>query len=780
MTLSNKLLIIIFATFCMFNVTAQADTRNTIIVFDASGSMWGQIDGKSKIEIARDAFNNLENNWQSTNDNIGLIAYGHNRKGDCSDIEMLVDPKVGNINRVSKAISTLRPKGKTPLSDAVKMAAQKLKYQEEKATVILFSDGIETCNADPCALSTELTADGIDFTAHVIGFAITKSKDRQQLQCIAENSGGQYFDTNNANELGVALNSITNDKKPVVIKSTTQMVELSVDILEAKGTYRPVQVTLKATNSNTGEIIVLGTLTDAQQVVEGWHGTIPAGQWKIEAISTEGYGGITTIVSKQNASLKVPFSAFPLSFTLEDNGPYLLGVEHIMLLTPTAAIQNNAQLKVAMFPEATLDYSQRMDFSYQFGAKAGQVLAHYFDTPTTPGNYDIVVMSGNDLNDVIFRQTIRYETNVTPVWLGSRQGAANALLPVQISGMNNPYATLVLSKDGHKIWDSRFYDLVTNDGLFMPLPAKKGGYELSLKYKNAQGKKVETDFGTITVGTAIQEDDIDAVAAPSNTTGIKNSKSQIKMQLGYWVLAQRFTGDEITTIEVVDESLRAEMPYKNDPNTPMGRGDALSIQSLTLVDDKLNVKFQTEFGTAEGMLIYTDDGFEGTLASAKGEVFVPVRLDHFGDIGLDATAHGNVPQDISGDKAAYLCDQAFCNQIAQDFELTWALPNGWSATAPFYYATAGGSQAKLPTMDFMIEQSGANPFAAVLNPRQWMAANGPCYKVTRGELCKMLNFSEKDELSFSSLLSSLREVPLSTTPLKAADIEIYFKNQKGQ
>ncbi|WP_293576401.1 hypothetical protein [Phaeobacter sp.] len=50
---------------------AQAQgSSNVIIVFDASGSMWGQINGVTKIEIAREAFANVQAQW---NDILSVI-----------------------------------------------------------------------------------------------------------------------------------------------------------------------------------------------------------------------------------------------------------------------------------------------------------------------------------------------------------------------------------------------------------------------------------------------------------------------------------------------------------------------------------------------------------------------------------------------------------------------------------------------------------------------------------------------------------------------------------
>ena len=65
------------------------------------------------------------------------------------------------------------PRARRRSAHAVKAAAEALGYTEEKATVILITDGIETCDADPCQIGTDLEAQGIDFTAHVIGFGLS-------------------------------------------------------------------------------------------------------------------------------------------------------------------------------------------------------------------------------------------------------------------------------------------------------------------------------------------------------------------------------------------------------------------------------------------------------------------------------------------------------------------------------------------------------------------------------------------------------------------------------
>jgi Ca-activated chloride channel homolog len=181
----------------------QAEPQSVMMVLDGSGSMWGQIDGVAKIEIARDVIGGLLDGW-SPNLQLGVMAYGHRVKGSCDDIETLID--VGPVDRtaIMAKVNAINPKGKTPISASVRKAAEALKYTEEKATVILVSDGLETCNADPCALANELEAAGVDFTTHVIGFDITE-EEKAGLSCLAENTGGRFISAGNANELTTAL-----------------------------------------------------------------------------------------------------------------------------------------------------------------------------------------------------------------------------------------------------------------------------------------------------------------------------------------------------------------------------------------------------------------------------------------------------------------------------------------------------------------------------------------------------------------------------------------------
>ncbi|MGI9449775.1 MAG: vWA domain-containing protein, partial [Geminicoccaceae bacterium] len=202
-----------------------ASTERAILVLDASGSMWGQIDGTPKIVIARDVVKGLLQDW-SPKIELGLTAYGHREKGNCGDIETLAPVGPVDAQSIMTSIEELNPKGKTPLTAAVQQAAEALKYTEEKATVILVSDGEETCDLDPCEIGRFLENAGVDFTAHIVSFDVPE-EETAGLRCLASETGGVFLEASNADELTEAIseaNEIIADETPIELGDATLTV----------------------------------------------------------------------------------------------------------------------------------------------------------------------------------------------------------------------------------------------------------------------------------------------------------------------------------------------------------------------------------------------------------------------------------------------------------------------------------------------------------------------------------------------------------------------------
>ncbi len=207
-----------------------AEPAKVELVLDVSGSMKAaDIDGKTRISVAKDAFNTVVDAVPETTQ-LGIRVLGATYGGDdkavgCKDSQQLIP--VGTVNKVAakNAIASLQPTGFTPVGLALRGAAQDLGTGGSSRHVILITDGEDTCAPpDPCEVARELAAQGTNLVVDTLGLA-PDEKVRQQLVCIATATGGTYTAAQTPNELTDRI---------------TQLVERAVDVPAAAP---PVAVT---------------------------------------------------------------------------------------------------------------------------------------------------------------------------------------------------------------------------------------------------------------------------------------------------------------------------------------------------------------------------------------------------------------------------------------------------------------------------------------------------------------------------------------------------------
>ena len=187
---------------------------NAVYILDGSNSMWGQIDGVAKIATAKSVISDLLKN-SPPDLNVGLVAYGHRSEGKCDDIEILKALGPKDADTSVKLVNAIKPKGKTPIGGSLKVAGAMFSETDANNNIILVSDGVETCDVDPCAISADLAAKGIHTKVHVVGFDIGET-ERKELQCIADKGNGKYYGAKNADELKLAFAAVESELvKPV-------------------------------------------------------------------------------------------------------------------------------------------------------------------------------------------------------------------------------------------------------------------------------------------------------------------------------------------------------------------------------------------------------------------------------------------------------------------------------------------------------------------------------------------------------------------------------------
>ena len=176
-----------------------------LFIYDSSNSMWGALaDGSRKYEAGRNAMASILDNGLGGRD-IAFRAYGHRRAGDCRDSELVVPFSDGSAaaSPINEAMTSIRPTGKTPITYSLTEGLKDL--GGGPGEILLISDGVETCDADPCELVQQWKASNVDVRVHVVGVGLNQV-ERTAMVCIAEESGGAYFDADSTEGFEEALN----------------------------------------------------------------------------------------------------------------------------------------------------------------------------------------------------------------------------------------------------------------------------------------------------------------------------------------------------------------------------------------------------------------------------------------------------------------------------------------------------------------------------------------------------------------------------------------------
>ena len=200
-------LTVLAALFLGSPALAADEAPGVYVILDGSGSMWGQLpDGTHKITAAREVLNTFSADDYAGRE-LAFRVYGHRRKGDCSDSELVVPFSAPQeaLTRMAAIAEKVNPKGKTPISLSLRAALDD--FGDRTGEIILVSDGIETCDEDPCALVRAWAEKDVDVRVHVVGLGL-EDKERAAMECISEAAGTAYRDAQSADELSAGLKEI--------------------------------------------------------------------------------------------------------------------------------------------------------------------------------------------------------------------------------------------------------------------------------------------------------------------------------------------------------------------------------------------------------------------------------------------------------------------------------------------------------------------------------------------------------------------------------------------
>jgi Ca-activated chloride channel family protein len=182
---------------------------DAMLVFDASGSMAGTDMNSVRPHIAkvREALAAVLPSVAPRR-HLGLMVYGPGVHPKCSNIELRLKPGPNSAETIMGEVNGVVPAGQTPLTAAVRGAAEELHFRDKPSVVVLLTDGEETCGGDPCRLARQLRAEAYALTIHVVAFKVAGSTwlaPGTGSACMAEETGGFAVTAHNKDELIAAL-----------------------------------------------------------------------------------------------------------------------------------------------------------------------------------------------------------------------------------------------------------------------------------------------------------------------------------------------------------------------------------------------------------------------------------------------------------------------------------------------------------------------------------------------------------------------------------------------
>ena len=219
-------------------IQIQRPPEKTRLLFllDASGSMFAEWEGQMRMDVAKGMLIGLVDSLRADpNLQLALRVYGHQyhrRFKNCQDTKLEVAFAANNHNQIIGKLRTLQPSGVTPIAYSLEQAASDFSVDPTyRNVVIILTDGIESCDGDPCAVSLALQEKNIFLKPFVIGLGMEKDFE-EEFACV-----GQYYDAKDVNEFRQVLNKILRQS----LETTTVSVELLNE--EKRPTETDVNVT---------------------------------------------------------------------------------------------------------------------------------------------------------------------------------------------------------------------------------------------------------------------------------------------------------------------------------------------------------------------------------------------------------------------------------------------------------------------------------------------------------------------------------------------------------
>jgi Ca-activated chloride channel family protein len=248
--MGRKSIAIFFLLLCVASIaSAQELTQKLpeksriLFMLDASGSMYAKWENTLRITVAKKMLAQFVDSLRADeNLELGLRVYGHQfdrRLHKCNDSKLEVPFSANNHDAIIQKLRLIKPKGTTPIAYSLEQAGSDFPSGDDtRNIIIIITDGIESCDGDPCAVSLALQKKGIFLKPFVIGIGMDK-KFEEAFSCM-----GDFYDAADINAFQEALHT-------AVVQSLEETT-VSVELLDEKNRPTETNVNVSFINNFTG------------------------------------------------------------------------------------------------------------------------------------------------------------------------------------------------------------------------------------------------------------------------------------------------------------------------------------------------------------------------------------------------------------------------------------------------------------------------------------------------------------------------------------------------
>ena len=463
----------------------------TILVMDLSGSMWARMENRTRIEVARDVLGEFLQK-RDTKRPLGVIAYGHRRKGDCTDIEVIAPTGQQDAGTLSQRLNALKPNGKTPISDALRLAITQIPATAEEADVVLITDGIETCVPDVCAVAEEIAASGIQIRAHVVGFGLSQEQ-ANTLQCIPDKTGGQMLRPSNGDELADALTKTTGATEEPNL--ALQAVSLALDAGESG---LPSSFEWTSENLADGTTLSHG-IVSGDGVYEAKVVDLKPGKYRIIATTRNGRGEkeINVVAGEFKTHYVKLIGELP-DVRMVNRGPYVAGQTVVVDLTFTreGLKLGGADFRLNLYKANNSGSPNGRSLTYSTVSGAQGKKDAGITLPAEPGDY--ILQLETTSGEVIDSLSMAVETDPEVDLVMDSPVAPGAALAFDSFGRQSRSDYVAVEKDGSQL--SYIYLSGLSYGDAFNAPSENGSYDMVYYGYTSNGTKEKArlsfDVGT--------------------------------------------------------------------------------------------------------------------------------------------------------------------------------------------------------------------------------------------------------------------------------------------